>query len=142
MRALLAVDDSEASYDAAAFAHRILDPDDVIIVLNVTRMSQIGGFTMGGLAGVPPAAATDEAWDAIRQSAWRVVKAAGATAEAEMGRVEIGDPGERICDVAQEEGVDLIIMGSRDRKMWERIFSPSVSAYVATHAPCPVLVVR
>jgi nucleotide-binding universal stress UspA family protein len=142
MRALLAVDDSEASYDAAAFAHRILDHDDEIVVLNVARLTQVGAYTMGGLAGAPAVATTDETWDAIRQNAWRVVKDAGASVEAGEGRVEIGDPGERICDVAAEERVELIVMGTRDRGLLERIFSPSVSGYVVSHAPCPVLVVR
>jgi nucleotide-binding universal stress UspA family protein len=143
MRALLAVDDSEASHDAAAFAHRILDHEDDIIVLNVARLSQVGAFTMGGLAGAPGVAtATDDTWEAVRRNSWRLVTEAGEEADADEGRVEIGDPGQRICDVAAEEGVELIVMGSRDRGLLERIFSPSVSAYVVSHAPCSVLVVR
>ena len=143
MRALLAVDDSEASYDAAAFAHRLLRDEDDILVLNVASLSQIGSFTMGGLAGAQvTASATDATWDAVRQHAWEVVHQAGEAAAADKGRVEVGDPGQRICDVAAEERIDLIVMGSRDRRLLERIFSPSVSAYVVSHAPCPVLVVR
>lgn len=143
MRALLAVDESEASYDAAAFAHRILDHDDDIIVLNVARMAQVGAYTMGGLAGVPGVAtATEETWDAVRRNAWELVTQAGEAADADEGRVEIGDPGQRICDVATEEDIELIIIGSRDRGLLERIFSPSVSSYVVHHAPCSVLVVR
>jgi nucleotide-binding universal stress UspA family protein len=142
MRALLAVDDSEASYDAAAFAHRILRETDDIIVLNVTRLDQTAAFTMGGLGGAPAVSATDETWEAVRQNAWRVVQETGAAADGDEGRVEIGDPGQRICDVATEEDVELIVMGTRDRGLLGRIFSPSVSSYVVSHAPCPVLVVR
>lgn len=142
MRALLAVDDSKASFDAAAFAHRFLQPDDEIIVLNVTQANQVGFYTMGGLAAAPGPMAPDDTWDALRENAWRVVQEAGEAAEAEVGRVELGDPAQRICDVAAEEGVEMIVMGSRDRSFFERIFSPSVSGYVVSHAPCPVLVVR
>lgn len=143
MRALLAVDDSEASFDAAAFAHRLLDDEDDIIVLNVARLSQVGAYTMGGLAGVPSVpTATQETWDAVRRNAWKVVTETGKAAGGDEGRVEIGDPGQRICDVAAEEGIDLIVLGSRDRGLLERIFSPSVSGYVVSHAPCSVLVVR
>ena len=143
MRALLAVDDSEASFDAAAFAHRVLDSEDDIIVLNVTRMAQVGVYTMGGLTGVPGVAtSTEETWDVVRRNAWNVVTEAGEAAHADEGRVEVGDPGQRICDVATEERVELIVLGSRDRGLLERIFSPSVSGYVVSHAPCSVLVVR
>jgi nucleotide-binding universal stress UspA family protein len=142
MRTLLAVDESKASYDAAAFAHRLLRPEDDILVLNVARANQVGLYTVGGLAGAPAPATSDTSWDALREHAWQVVQDAGAAAEASEGRVELGDPGQRICDVAAEEGVELIIMGSRDRGLVERIFSPSVSSYVVSHAPCPVLVVR
>jgi nucleotide-binding universal stress UspA family protein len=142
MLALLAVDDSPESYDAAAFANVFLQPDDDVIVLNVARPSQVGLYTVGGLAGAPPPASTETSWDAVRDNAWRVVRQAGEAAGADEGRVELGDPGQRICDVAAEEGADLIIMGSRQRGLLERIFSPSVSAHVIHNAPCPVLVVR
>lgn len=142
MRALLAVDDSKASFDAAAFAHRLLRPEDQILVLNVAQMNQVGLYTVGGLAGAPVPTATDAGWEALQEHAWDVVEEAGEAAHAEEGMVELGDPAQRICDVAAEEGVDLVIMGSRDRSLLERIFSPSVSSYVVSHAPCPVLVVR
>ena len=142
MRALLAVDDSKESFDAAAFAHRLLRPEDQILVLNVAQTNQVGLYTVGGLAGAPVPIATDASWDVLQQHAWDVVEEAGQAAQAEEGRVDLGDPGQRICDVATEEGVDLIIMGSRDRSLLERIFSPSVSSYVVSNAPCPVLVVR
>jgi nucleotide-binding universal stress UspA family protein len=142
MRILLCVDDSKPSYDAAAFAQRLLDPDDEVIVLNVARANQVGLYTAGGLAGAPAPATAETSWDILRENAWRVVQDAGSQADADEGRVELGDPGQRICDVAAEEGVEMIIMGSRDRGLMERIFSPSVSSYVVRHAPCPVLVVR
>jgi nucleotide-binding universal stress UspA family protein len=142
MRALLAVDDSEASFDAAAFAHRLLHADDDVVVLNVARLEQLSSFTMGGLAGMPAVVAPEESWEAVRQNAWRVVQDAGAAIDATEGRVELGDPGQRICDVALEERADLIVMGTRDRGLLDRIFSPSVSHYVVSHAPCSVLVVR
>ena len=57
-------------------------------------------------------------------------------------RVESGDSGERICAVAVEEGVDLVVVGSHDVGTLRRVLGGSVSNDVAHHAPCPVLLIR
>jgi nucleotide-binding universal stress UspA family protein len=57
-------------------------------------------------------------------------------------RVESGDPAERICAIASEEKVDLIVVGSPHSSVLRRILGGSTSDYVAHHAECPVLLVR
>jgi nucleotide-binding universal stress UspA family protein len=57
-------------------------------------------------------------------------------------RVETGDPGERICAVAEAEKVNLIVVGSHHTGVLRRVLGRSVSDDVAHHAPCPVLIVR
>ncbi len=57
-------------------------------------------------------------------------------------RAESGDPGERICAVAAEAAVDLVVVGSHDVGTLRRILGGSVADEVAHHAPCPVLVIR
>ena len=57
-------------------------------------------------------------------------------------RVETGDPGERICAVAEAEKVNLIVVGSHHPGLLRRVLGRSVSDDVAHHAPCPVLLVR
>jgi nucleotide-binding universal stress UspA family protein len=57
-------------------------------------------------------------------------------------RVETGDAGERICAVAVEESVDLVVVGSHDVGTLRRVLGGSVSNDVAHHAPCPVLLIR
>jgi nucleotide-binding universal stress UspA family protein len=47
-----------------------------------------------------------------------------------------------ICQVAQDEGCDLIIMGSRGRGDWEGAMLGSVTHRVLAHCTLPVLVVR
>lgn len=57
-------------------------------------------------------------------------------------RVEIGNPGEVICDVAEELQSDLIVMGSRGFGTFRSMLVGSVSHYVLQQAHCPVLIVK
>lgn len=57
-------------------------------------------------------------------------------------RVEIGDPGETIVDVAEQEESDLIVMGSRGFGTFRSWLVGSVSSYVMQRAQCPVLLVK
>ena len=57
-------------------------------------------------------------------------------------RVEVGNPGEVICDVADEEQSNLIVMGSRGFGTFRSMLVGSVSHYVLQQAHCPVLIVK
>ncbi|MDY6939610.1 MAG: universal stress protein [Cyanobacteriota bacterium] len=52
-----------------------------------------------------------------------------------------GMPSFTICDVADEVGADLIVMGTRGMGLTEDGASESVSNRVISLSPCPVLVV-
>ncbi len=54
---------------------------------------------------------------------------------------KMGNPAEEILKVAKQEGVDLIIIGSRGRRT-THLFMGSVSREVADSAEIPVLVVK
>ncbi|OBA05157.1 universal stress protein UspA [Paenibacillus polymyxa] len=53
-----------------------------------------------------------------------------------------GDPASIICETAQQEKADLIIMGTRGQGLVTELILGSVSHYVIQHAPCPVLTVK
>ncbi|HEY9645223.1 MAG TPA: universal stress protein [Chroococcidiopsis sp.] len=61
-----------------------------------------------------------------------------------------GKPGERICQIAQELNVDLLLLGSPDRRPTiakglpdlDRLLGQSLSDYVRVYADCPVMLVR
>ncbi len=55
---------------------------------------------------------------------------------------DVGHAGSTICEAAVENDTDVIVIGSHDRSLWERLFTPSVGKYLVDNAPCPVLVVR
>ena len=61
-----------------------------------------------------------------------------------------GKAGQRICQLAEEKNVDLIILGSPDRRPsiakgmpdLDRLLGESLSDYVRVYTPCPVLMTR
>jgi nucleotide-binding universal stress UspA family protein len=57
-------------------------------------------------------------------------------------RLKQGDPKDTVCEVAQEEDADLIIMGSRGLSRLESILSNSVSQYVFQLTSRPMLLVK
>lgn len=53
-----------------------------------------------------------------------------------------GDAAEGLIDVAEEEGIDLIIVGNRGMTGAKRFLLGSVPNQVSHHAPCNVLIVH
>ena len=56
-------------------------------------------------------------------------------------RSEVGDPAETICDVAEEERADVIVVGNRGTHGKRRWFLGSVPNAVVQHSPCSVFIV-
>ena len=62
----------------------------------------------------------------------------------------VGPPGARIQQLAEDLDVDLIVMGSQDRRPpiarklpdFDRLFGNSLSDYIRINAPCPLLLIR
>jgi nucleotide-binding universal stress UspA family protein len=53
-------------------------------------------------------------------------------------RLLTGSPAQAILDLAKEEGVDLIVMGTHGRTGLTRLLLGSVAEVVVRKAPCPV----
>ena len=56
--------------------------------------------------------------------------------------VLVGDAGEELVKYADDNGIDMIIMGTHGRKGLEKIMFGSVAAEVVKKAKCPVLTVN
>jgi nucleotide-binding universal stress UspA family protein len=110
----------------------VLDPPDESLVTGVS------GFGAGSL--------TPEQYDELdRQRRTEAAALLDETArrtgltDAERLLLE-GAPGPAICDMAEELGADVIVMGSRGHGGLRRAVLGSVSDHVVRHAPCPVLI--
>lgn len=69
----------------------------------------------------------------------KIGKAAGVEVES---RVLRGHPAEKIVSFAEDNNIDMIIVGSLGKSGYERVLLGSVSEKVVRHARVPVLVVR
>lgn len=154
MKVLIAVDETQASRDAVDFASRLLAPDDETLVVNVSTTDPPLAIAAGGLAGLGgyPAFATIDApieqqrVDAMRSAAARAEATAGEAGDrlgADTATVATGDPVDRVVQLATDEAVDLVVVGTRDPGLFERILTGgSTSRDIVNKAPCSVLVVR
>ncbi len=61
--------------------------------------------------------------------------------EAHLG-IAIGHPAQQILDYAEQQGVDLIVLGHRGRGAFDRWRLGSVTHRVISYAECAVMVVR
>lgn len=54
----------------------------------------------------------------------------------------LGHPGDAICEIADEEQPDFVVVGSRGQNKLQRMVLGSVSDYVVRHCGSPVIVVK
>ena len=143
MHVLIATDGSQHSINAAQRAGDLLrDADKVTLVSVVT---EIPGDDAGGFEGSVYSADEQETlWQQELAEAGQEIErtAAALTSGSIDKRVEVGDDAATVCRVAEELGVDVIVVGSHGRTGLERLFLGSVSEHIVRHAPCAVLVVR
>jgi nucleotide-binding universal stress UspA family protein len=129
------------AYDGSAEAKRALDRAAVlakaegasVAVISVVPVSM---SARGG--GIDPTSNIEDHREMLRDA-----KAQLAAAGIEPELIEaIGHPAETIVKAAEDEGYDMIVVGSRGLSGVRRALMGSVSSYVVTHAPCDVYVAR
>lgn len=72
----------------------------------------------------------------------RRLKDEGTNVRGEVVRAPVGQTARAILDACDDEGVDLVVMGTRGLSDWGRLLMGSVAHKVVHLAAVPVLVVR
>jgi len=112
-----------------------------LIMANVVEPSvpPYPSASFGGAMSQPRFPTTDDQAAVAKGLLTRLSAATGL--ERADRRVVIGYPAERLADLADEEGAELIVVGSRGRGAFKAAFLGSVSSSLIGVARCPVLVV-
>lgn len=154
MKILVAVNDSEHGHQALHQAIRLINLQDAtFLILSVEEPVAIPPTTsttsVPGIPNLNMPLDVETGVEAIKLEEQRTRSAIDWAKQLceqagiqYLTRLELGDPKHVICDVAQQENSDLIVVGSHSYNRVERVLMGSVSDYVVHHAPCPVLVVR
>lgn len=154
---LVAVDDSEASAHVADFVNDFFGSLDVsITAVNIGSVALAwgpyaaapgmvyqwpGAWAPGTIPSAGRHTISKEGLDAGRDDGARTIRSSGLDADREVVAFD-GDVADALRRIADEEGVDLIVVGSSHKGTFERLLSPSVSRDLARSAPVPVLVVH
>jgi nucleotide-binding universal stress UspA family protein len=138
MKVLLALDESPISLRAARESHRLFGDADYLVV-NVTR-HVVPWVAAGAFGTVYPAILTDVGPRRLDED-----ELSARTAEAGVEPAETlalrGDPATAICEAAEENDVDVVVVGSHDKGVLRRLIDPSVAQAVVQGTSKPVLVV-
>lgn len=149
MIVLLALDDSDASHEAALAATQLFGSDADYLAVHVADPVPVTpGLGWGAVSGypypaVPPGALRAEpSRSELVQDARR--RAAELAAQAGVGAApvgEVGDAADAILRAADEHHADVIVVGWHHRGWLTRVLEPSVTDDVAHGASVPVVVV-
>ncbi len=85
----------------------------------------------------------NEILEAEAKKAVDLVEEAGKTSDVKVESVILeGHPADKIMEFAEQEGVDLIVMGTLGRTGLDRFLLGSVAEKVVRHSKIPVMVVK
>lgn len=130
-RILCPIDFSDASLHAFTFAERLATSLSAeILLLHVFDRAE--SFTLEGQT-TPADPDVTRHLESIRPS----------LPTTNVRRItHVGAPGEVICWMAQNQGCDLIVMGTHGRRGLKHLLMGSVTEYVLRHARCPLMTIR
>lgn len=150
--ALIAIDGSEHSIRAFNFCiEKLLDPDkwnllllhviderDLNMVLEVVPLVRLPVFES---QEVSRGNVVDNMKKKAEELLENLVEKANKQGFKCSFEIRTGIPHDEIIKTSEEKDVDLIVLGSRGLRGFEKILVGSVSSYVVSHARKPVLIV-
>lgn len=140
MKVLLATDGSAHAENAAAFLCRLPHAERLDLTVMTNIFIPAATTSSGATSWIPEfRQQQNAAAKAHFESVAQMFEGANAEITHYIGD---GDVGHSIVKKAGEMKAELIVLGAKGHSMIDRILLGSVSDYVATEAPCSVLVVR
>lgn len=131
---VLGYDDSDPAKRALERAAELARPFGAkVIVTSVARL-----LVGRGVGPIDPVDPPDEHRRELMQAAGFLAEH-GIEGEYDLA---LGDPAEHIIELAEERGADLIVVGTREPSLLERLLGLSVSGKVQRKAHCDVLIVH
>jgi len=143
---LVAVDGSIHADRALAFAADLaIKYEAALTVLNVVSYASTVPLALGAYAELEGLYA--ESRSVLQEAGAKIVESAAEQArrlgvESVKTVVELGSPAQSICDAANANGVDVIVMGRRGLSDFTGFFLGSISHKVAHSADCTVVTVK
>jgi len=135
---LVPVDGSEGGWKALDYAKALAEKfDSQLVILTVLQP-----FTNASILAVPVDSSS------VNSELNEVGKKVIALAKEKIGslkanfKTEVGRPSKVVVNVAKDEGVNLVVIGSRGLSGFAEFFLGSVSSEVAQLCPVPVLIVK
>jgi|AFSR01.1.fsa_nt_gi nucleotide-binding universal stress UspA family protein len=142
---LLATDGSETALKAAQAAGKLATKTQgtITLLFVMEPFNEMAYISLPGYElGIDPekvARFQRESANAVLERTAEVLRPLGVPF---VSRYEIGSPSATIVSVAEAEGFDLIVIGSRGRGQLASILLGSVCDRVMHRAHCPVLVIK
>jgi nucleotide-binding universal stress UspA family protein len=136
---VVGIDDSRPSEIAVGRARTLAEQLDAH--LKVVFVAHVPATVLAAMSGLPTIG--DDFAAAQRVNVWKGIEPIldGCTQSVERVDLE-GYPPDVLVEYANEQGADLIVVGSRGRGDLASLLLGSTSHRVANHASCDVLVVR
>ena len=131
-------DETEGAKRALARAAELATAFDSKVIVTSVAKALVGAAAARGVGPVDPVDPPELHREELRHAA-AFLSERGLHAEYD---VALGDPAEKILELAESRDADLIVVGTREAGLLGRLLDPSVSGAVQRKAHCDVLVVH
>jgi nucleotide-binding universal stress UspA family protein len=135
---VVSVDDSDGSRAALRVARELARAlEKTLVLVHVAPRTEAPGVST---APAGQQRLREAELEEAREALQRIATEAGLGDDVEQ-RAEIGSAADRVVAVCEELGASFVVLGSRGRGGLKSAVLGSVSGSVASHAPCPVVIV-